>query len=82
MNDNDITNTWTTLEPTVSQRRRISVYLFNHLEAHDTTIAAEWFALIRVSPVSSVGLAAVSTIALLVATPLVWFAGSIAGALM
>ena len=48
----------------------------------DTSIAAEWLGLIRVSPVGAFGLAAVSAIAIVALTPLAWVAGALAGALM
>jgi hypothetical protein len=73
MNDEELNDVWTTLEPTVSQRRRINVRLSTRLEAHDTPLAAEWLALLKVSPFATIGLATVSAVAI-AATPLVWFA--------
>ena len=73
MNDEELNDVWTTLEPTVSQRRRITVRLSTRLDAHDTSLAAEWLALLKVSPFATIGLATVSAVAL-AAAPLVWFA--------
>ena len=44
MNDEELGDAWTTLEPTVRQRRRIDARVFAWLEARDTPLAAEWLA--------------------------------------
>ena len=73
MEDNELSSTWTALDPTASQRRRIGVRLFAYLEAHDTSLAAEWLALFRVSPFATIAFATASAIAI-AAMPLAWFA--------
>ena len=72
MNDEEIVETWTTLEPTVSQRRRIEARVMDWLDARDTSLAAEWIAVFRIAPFSAVGLIAVSALAIVTAPPLVW----------
>jgi hypothetical protein len=74
MNDEDLGGVWTTLQPTVRQRRRLDARVFAWLEARDTPLAAEWLGLFRVAPFSGVGLVAVSAGAIATATPLVWLA--------
>jgi hypothetical protein len=46
------------------------------IDAHDTPLAAEWFALIKVNPFTSLGLAAVSVLSIITATPILWLARS------
>ena len=74
MNDEELADAWTTLEPTVRRRRRIDARVFAWLEAHDTPLAAEWLGLFRVAPFAALGLATVSAVSIVIATPLVWFA--------
>jgi hypothetical protein len=74
MNDEELGGAWTTLEPTVRQRRRIEARVFAWLEAGDTSLAAEWLRLFRIDPLATLGLVTVSAVSVVVATPLVWFA--------
>jgi hypothetical protein len=74
MNDEELGDAWTTLRPTVRQRRRIDAHVFAWLEARDTPLAGEWVGLFRVAPFAALGLATVSVVSIVVATPLVWFA--------
>ena len=74
MNDEELGGAWTTLEPTVQQRRRIEARVFAWLEARDTSLASEWLGLFTVAPFPALGLVAVSAVSIVLATPLVWFA--------
>jgi hypothetical protein len=74
MNDEELGDVWTTLQPTGRQRRRIDARVFAWLEARDTPLAAEWLGLLRVAPFSAVGLVAVSAVSIVTAPPLVWLA--------
>ena len=74
MNDEELADVWTTLQPTVRQRRRIDARVFAWLEARDTPLAAEWLGVVRVAPFSVVGLVAVSAVSIATAPPLVWLA--------
>jgi hypothetical protein len=74
MNDEELGGVWTTLQPTVRQRRRIDARVFAWLEARDTPLAAEWLGLFRVAPFSAVGLVAVSAVSIATAPPLIWLA--------
>ena len=74
MNDEELGGAWTVLDPTAAQHRRIDARVFAWLEARDTPLAAEWFELFRVAPVSALGLVAASTISIATAPPLIWLA--------
>jgi hypothetical protein len=74
MNDEELGDAWTTLEPAMRRRRRIDARVFAWLEARDTPLAAEWLGLFRVAPFAALGLATVSAVSIVAATPLVWFA--------
>ena len=74
MNDEELGGAWTTLQPTVRQRRRIDARVFAWLDARDTPLAAEWLGLFRVAPFSAVGLVAVSAVSIATAPPLLWLA--------
>jgi hypothetical protein len=77
MNDEELADVWATLEPTVGRRRRIDARVFAWLDARDTSLAAEWLGLFRVAPFAALGLATVSAVAIVAATPLVWFVGAL-----
>ena len=74
VNDEELGAVWTTLQPTVSQRRRIDARVFAWLDARDTPLAAEWFGLLRAAPFSAIALVAVGAVSIVTATPLVWLA--------
>ena len=76
MDEQDLERVWTALEPTPDQRRRMGVRVSDWIEAHNTPLAAEWLGLIKVSPFTSLGLAAVSVLSIITATPILWFARS------
>jgi hypothetical protein len=82
MNDEDLTEAWTTLDPADTQRRRIASRVFAWLDAHDTSLAAEWLTLIRIAPFGTLGLVAASAVVLLFVSPIFWFARALAGVFM
>jgi hypothetical protein len=75
MNDQELFEIWTELEPKPDPRRRIDARVFEWLDAHDTTLVAEWLGLFKVSPFTAVGLATVSAVAVLATTPVIWLLG-------
>jgi len=77
MNDQELGDAWTTLEPAMPQRRRIDARVFAWLEARDTPLAAEWLGLFKTAPFAAFGLATVSVVSIVAATPLVWFARAV-----
>jgi hypothetical protein len=72
MNDKSLATDWETLAPTVLQRQRIEVRVAAWLEAHDTSLAAEWLGLLKVSPLAAVGLGTVSAVSIATAPPFIW----------
>lgn len=82
MNDDDLSATWTTLDPAADQRRRITSRVYAWLEAHDTSLAAEWLQLVRIAPFGTLGLVAASALVLALVGPLAWFTRALASALM
>ena len=74
MTDHEFDGLWATLQPPAARRRRIDARVDEWLEAHDTTLAAEWFALFRVAPFSTAGLVAASVVSLATAPPIIWIA--------
>ena len=74
MNEGELGGVWTALHPTTGQRRRIDARVSGWLEAHDTSLAAEWFGLFRIAPVSALGLVAASAVSIATAPPLIWLA--------
>jgi hypothetical protein len=76
MNDTDITQMWTRLEPNERQRARIDNRVFEWIEASETSLLAEWLNLIKVDPLPGLGFAAMAAASLLMLTPLGWVAAS------
>ena len=74
VNDEELGAVWTTLQPTVRQRRHIDARVSAWLDARDTPLAAEWFGLFRAAPLSAIALVAVGAISVVTATPLFWLA--------
>lgn len=72
MNEEELSGVWTTLQPTMLQRRRIDARVSSWLEARDTSLAAEWLGLFRIAPFSGVGLVAASAVSLAFSTPFFW----------
>ena len=77
MNETELTGTWTTLEPTPPQRRRIDARVRGWLEARESSLAAEWLGLLQINPVAGLGFAALAGCLVLLATPLGWVTFSI-----
>ena len=72
MNDEQLAQDWQTLAPAVQQRHRIEARVFGWLEAHDTSLAAEWLGVIKASPLAALGLGAVSAVSIATAPPCIW----------
>ena len=72
MNESELTGTWTALEPTPRQRRRIDARVRVWLEARESSLAAEWLGLLKFNPVTGLGFAALAGCLVLLATPLGW----------
>jgi hypothetical protein len=74
MTDEELVAAWTTLDATGLQHRRMEARVFAWLEARQTSLAAEWLGLFRLSPIPALGLVAASTVSLATATPILWLA--------
>jgi hypothetical protein len=70
----DEPGSWTALEPTPSQRRRIEARLRSWLDASETSLAAEWLGLLKLNPVTGFVFATVSACLVLITMPLGWLA--------
>jgi hypothetical protein len=75
MNDAELMSLWSALEPSTRRRARIETRLFEWIEAKETSIAAEWLALLNVEPVSVLAYAAAGAVSLWLLTPIGWVAG-------
>ena len=64
------------IKPPPSRRRaRIETRVSEWLEASETSIAGEWFALLKVEPLTALAYASLGAVVLLLSTPVVWIAG-------
>ena len=77
MDEQTLELAWATLEPTPDQNRRMRTRVFDWIEAHDTSLAAEWFGLVRVNPFAALGLTTVSALSIITATPILWLVRSL-----
>lgn len=77
MHDNELAGAWIALEPTAPQQRRMQARVRGWLEARQTSLAQEWWGLLKLSPLAGLGYGAVATCLVLFATPLSWVAFSV-----
>jgi len=77
MNDTELRNLWSALEPNGRQRARIETRVFEWLEASETSIAGEWLGLLKVEPLTALAYASVGAVSLLLLTPIGWIAVSL-----
>jgi hypothetical protein len=75
MNDTELMNLWSALEPTARRRARIENRVFEWLDASETSIAAEWLGLLKVEPLTAFAYATVGAVSLILLTPIGWIAG-------
>ena len=77
MNEEQLIQAWTTLDPGNAERRRIDARVLSWLDAHDTPLASEWLELFTVEPLPAFGLVFASAVAIIFATPMAWIARTI-----
>ena len=77
MNDTELMNLWSALEPNGPQRARIETRVFDWLEASKTSIVAEWLGLLKLEPLTALAYASVGAVSLLLLTPIGWIAVSL-----
>ena len=74
MNESETLATWTALEPTPPQRRRIDSRVRGWLAARESSLATEWLELLKVNPIARLTFATVAACLMLITTPLSWLA--------
>lgn len=79
MSDAELMSLWSALEPNGRQRARIETRVFEWLEASETSIAAEWLALLKVEPLTALAYASVGAVSLILLTPVGWIVGLLLG---
>jgi hypothetical protein len=72
MNDTELLRLWTALEPGTRRRARIATRVFEWIEARETSIAAEWLAMLKIEPVSVLAYAAAGAVSLWLLMPVGW----------
>jgi hypothetical protein len=72
MNDTEIMNLWSALEPSTRRRARIETRVFEWLEASETSLAKEWLGLLKVEPLMGLAYASVGALALVLLSPVGW----------
>jgi hypothetical protein len=72
MNDTELMNLWSALEPSTRRRARIETRVFEWLEATETSIAAEWLGLLKIEPLTALAYASIGAISLVLLTPVGW----------
>jgi hypothetical protein len=72
MNDTELVNLWSALEPSTRRRARIETRVFEWLEASETSLAGEWLSLLKVEPLMGLAYASVGGLSLALFTPVGW----------
>jgi hypothetical protein len=76
MTDTEMTELWSTLQPSTRERVRIESRVREWVEASETSLLTEWLVLIRVNPIGGLGLALASALSMLMLTPVGWLASA------
>lgn len=77
MSEIELAGTWAALEPTQLQRQRIEARVREWVDARESSLTAEWLALLKINPIAGLGFAAVAASLVLIATPLSWMVFSV-----
>lgn len=72
MSDEDLSLSWSALEPTERQRQRIEGRVSRGLDARETSLFAEWIGLLKLNPIAGLGFAAASALSFVLVTPIGW----------
>ena len=70
MNDEELAILWSEWEPTARQSRRMEAHVTAALDAHDTSLLAEWLALVDIGPWHAIGLVTASVVSVATTVPL------------
>jgi hypothetical protein len=79
MNDTQLIGLWSTLEPTSRRRARMETRIFDWIEASETSLVREWFALLKVEPLTGLAYATVGALPLLLFSPVGWVVSLVLG---
>ena len=77
MNDVELIDTWSTLEPSARRRARIETRLFEWLEASETSLLGEWLGLLKVGPLQGLAYVSVGALSLVLLTPVGWIVSAL-----
>lgn len=72
MSEESLSRDWSVLEPTAEQRRSMEKRVLDWLDAHQSSLAAEWLSLVKMHPIEGLGYAAGSALSLALLTPIGW----------
>ncbi|HUQ51221.1 MAG TPA: hypothetical protein VM692_03300 [Gammaproteobacteria bacterium] len=77
MTDAELANVWSTLGPNARRRARIETRVFEWLDASETSIAAEWLALLKIEPLTGLAYASLGALSLVLLSPLGWIVAAL-----
>jgi hypothetical protein len=77
MNEMELVQAWSSLEPSSRRRARIETRVSAWIEAGETSIASEWLALLKVEPLSALAFASVGAVSLWLLAPVGWFVAAL-----
>ena len=72
MNDTELMNLWSALEPSPRRRARIETRVFEWLEASETSLVAEWLGFVKIEPLKGLAYASVGALSLVLLSPVGW----------
>ena len=79
MNDTELLNLWSALEPSSRRRARIETRVFEWLEASETSLVGEWLWLLKVEPLEVLVYASVGALSLALLSPVGWLLSALLG---
>ena len=79
MNDTELLNLWSALEPSSRRRARIETRVFEWLEASETSLLGEWLGLLKVEPLEVLVYASVGALSLALLSPVGWLLSALLG---
>ena len=79
MNDTELLNLWSALEPSSRRRARIETRVFEWLEASETSLVGEWLGLLKVEPLEVLVYASVGALSLALLSPVGWLLSALFG---
>jgi hypothetical protein len=79
MNDTELLNLWSALEPSSRRRARIETRVFEWLEASETSLVGEWLGLLKVEPLEVLVYASVGALSLALLSPVGWLLSALLG---